>query len=115
MDTLEIVGLVADIIIIGGAFWIGILFRRTYQRSRETRSGILSVIFFALALYFAVSIITIFGLRVERFEWMESEAALEIMIMVMIVSLATVLSSVRAGWRGSRLTEKPPRKEDKAA
>jgi len=113
LDTLEVIGLSADVIIILGAIWIGILFRRTYHRSRETRTRILSIIFFALAAYFATTIITIFGLKMERFEWMESEAALELMIMVTIVSLATVLSTVKAGWKGSRLTEK--RDEDKAA
>ena len=114
MDAAEIIGLVADTIIILGALWIGILFRRTYRRSHETGTMVLSIIFFALALYFTITVVTIRGLGLENsFAWMESEAALELMMMVMIVALATVLSSVKAGWKGSRLTEK--RDQHKAA
>ena len=103
VETLEIAG---DVIIILGSAYIGWLFWRTYKRSGEARSAVLSLIFAVMAAYFSfqVLVVNLLGME-ERFEWMESHEALELMLMTMIIALSIVLS-VKASWKGSQLKEK---------
>ncbi len=105
-EILEIVEIGGDVIIILGAAYIGWLFWRTYRRSNEARSAVLSLIFFVMAAYFAfqVLVVNLLGME-ETFGWMESHLALEMMLMLMIIALSITLS-VRASWRGVQLKEK---------
>ena len=113
MEFIESIEIFIDAIIILGAFWIAYLFRRTYRRSAERRSAVLSILFALLGLYFSVQILMINVLDLEQFEWMESHEALEVMLLAMLVSLAVVLT-VGASWQGTRLKPKS-REEEKAA
>lgn len=114
-EIVELIEPIADGVIILGAAYIGWLFWRTYRRSGDRRSGVLSMIFGAMAAYFTFQVFVLDVIKSEAFEWMESHEALELMLMTMIVALSITLS-VRAGWKGSRLTrEQDEKKAEKAA
>lgn len=110
-EIIETLKIGADAIILLGAFWISWIFWRTYSRTRTPRSASLSGIFALLGLYFVGQVVLVDVLNLSAFHWLESNEALEIMLIITLVSLAITLT-FGGSWRGTRLIEK---KEKKAA
>lgn len=109
-DFIELIEVVADFVIVAGSAWIAFLFWRTYERTGAKRSLWLSGLFAFLVVYFTIAIFAINIFSMSSLKWMEGHEALELMLMAMIISLASVLT-VPGSWKGTKL--KPQDKSDR--